>query len=49
MGPFTQLLDDAHIKTPFLRNWCNLLAFLLSGVPADGTIAAEMVRALDES
>ncbi|GAQ83842.1 FAD/NAD(P)-binding oxidoreductase family protein [Klebsormidium nitens] len=48
MGPFTQLLDDAQIKTPFLRNWCNLLAFLLSGVPADGTIAAEMVYMFGE-
>jgi hypothetical protein len=30
---------------PFIRNWLDLLAFLLSGLPANGTIAAEVVSA----
>jgi hypothetical protein len=34
-------VDDV-IKDPFTRNWLNLLCFLLSGLPADGTSAAEM-------
>jgi phytoene dehydrogenase-like protein len=33
---------DQAIRDPFIRNWLNLLCFLLSGLPADGTSAAEM-------
>ncbi len=33
---------DGVVTDPFLRNWLDLLAFLLSGLPADGTLAAEM-------
>jgi phytoene dehydrogenase-like protein len=33
---------DGVIFDPFTRNWLNLLSFLLSGLPADGTSAAEM-------
>ncbi len=40
-GPFSQIMDGV-IKDPFTRNWLNLLCFLLSGLPADGTSAAEM-------
>ena len=40
--PCTQVLDDANIRDPFVRNWLDLLSFLLSGLPADGTIAAEV-------
>ena len=40
-GPFSQIMDGV-IQDPFIRNWLNLLCFLLSGLPADGTIAAEM-------
>ena len=32
-------------RDPFIRNWLDLLAFLLSGLPANGTIAAEVVSA----
>ncbi|KAL4428146.1 hypothetical protein ABPG75_002235 [Micractinium tetrahymenae] len=41
-GPFSKLLDAAGIRDPFTRNWLDLLSFLLSGLPADGTIAAEV-------
>lgn len=34
-----QVLDAAGVKDPFIRNWLDLLSFLLSGLPADGTIA----------
>ncbi|KAL4858768.1 Prolycopene isomerase 1 [Chlorella vulgaris] len=39
-GPFSKVLDEAGVKDPFIRNWLDLLCFLLSGLPADGTIAA---------
>ena len=35
-----QVLDGAGIRDPFIRNWLDLLCFLLSGLPANGTIAA---------
>lgn len=41
-GPFSDLLDEAGISDPFVRNWVDLLCFLLSGLPANGTIAAEV-------
>jgi hypothetical protein len=30
------------VTDPFIKNWMNLLCFLLSGLPANGTIAAEV-------
>ena len=33
---------DGKITDPFVRNWLDLLCFLLSGLPANGTIAAEV-------
>lgn len=40
-GSFDRLIQDV-ITDPFLQNWLNLLCFLLSGLPASGTSAAEM-------
>ncbi|NJL84804.1 MAG: NAD(P)/FAD-dependent oxidoreductase [Leptolyngbyaceae cyanobacterium SM1_1_3] len=40
-GAFAPLMDQV-VSDPFLRNWLNLLCFLLSGLPASGTSAAEM-------
>ncbi|NEQ98814.1 MAG: NAD(P)/FAD-dependent oxidoreductase, partial [Cyanothece sp. SIO2G6] len=40
-GPFSQLVEEV-VTDPFVRNWLDLLCFLLSGLPADGTLAAEM-------
>lgn len=34
--------DDGTITDPFIRNYLDLLCFLLSGLPSDGTIAAEV-------
>jgi carotene isomerase len=39
--PFSQIIDDV-ITDSFIRNWLDLLCFLLSGLPANGTIAAEV-------
>ncbi|WP_239112618.1 NAD(P)/FAD-dependent oxidoreductase [Halomicronema sp. CCY15110] len=40
-GPFTRLMDRV-VSDRFLRHWLDLLCFLLSGLPASGTSAAEM-------
>ncbi|WP_346291727.1 NAD(P)/FAD-dependent oxidoreductase [Sphaerothrix gracilis] len=40
-GAFAPLMDEV-VSDPFLRHWLDLLCFLLSGLPADGTSAAEM-------
>lgn len=40
-GPFARILDGV-VNDPFTRNWLDLLCFLLSGLPADGTSAAEV-------
>lgn len=41
MGAFSRIRDEV-ISDPFIRNWLDLLCFLLSGLPAEGTSAAEM-------
>jgi phytoene dehydrogenase-like protein len=41
MGPFSTILNR-NVTDPFIRHWMNLLCFLLSGLPASGTSAAEM-------
>ncbi|KAL5854389.1 hypothetical protein ACOSQ4_004191 [Xanthoceras sorbifolium] len=38
MGP-----QGALLKDPFIRNWVDLLAFLLAGVKSNGILSAEMV------
>ena len=40
-GSFARIMDGV-IKDPFIRNWLDMLCFLLSGLPADGTSAAEV-------
>ena len=44
--PFSTILEG--IRDPFVRNWMDLLCFCLSGLPADGTITAEMALMLGE-
>eukprot|EP00891_Asterochloris_glomerata_P008859 jgi/Astpho2/8859/e_gw1.00129.7.1_t len=41
VGPFSKVIEG-KITDPFVRNWLDLLCFLLSGLPANGTIAAEV-------
>ncbi len=40
-GPFSRIMDGV-IHDPFIRNWMDLLCFLLAGVPADSISAAEV-------
>jgi hypothetical protein len=47
-GPFSRILDNAGVRDPFVRRWMDLLCFLLSGLPADGTIAAEVAFMFNE-
>lgn len=47
MRPYSEVTVD-QIKHPFLKNWMDLLCFLLSGKPADGTLAAEIGYMFDD-
>lgn len=47
-GPFSKVLDAAGVTDSFLRNYIDLLCFLLSGLPADGTISAEVAFMMKE-
>ena len=40
-GPFSRVMDGV-ISDPFVRNWLDMLCFLLSGLPASGTSTAEV-------
>ena len=40
-GPFSKIMDGV-VTDEFVRNWMDLLSFLLSGLPASGTVGAEM-------
>ncbi|XP_049364903.1 prolycopene isomerase, chloroplastic [Solanum verrucosum] len=48
LRPFSEIIDSLGIKDPFIRNWLNLLAFLLAGVKTNGILSAEMVYMLSE-
>ena len=39
--PFSEVMEGI-VTDPFIRNWMDLLSFLLSGLPASGTVGAEM-------
>ncbi|KAA8545457.1 hypothetical protein F0562_020241 [Nyssa sinensis] len=43
LRPFSEIIDSLELKDPFIRNWIDLLAFLLAGVKSDGILSAEMV------
>jgi phytoene dehydrogenase-like protein len=47
-GPFSKIVDSAGVTDSFTRNWLDLLCFCLSGLPASGTITAEMGLMLGE-
>ncbi len=47
--PFADLVvDDAKVTNDFITNWLDLLCFCLSGLPASGTITAEMAMMMGE-
>ena len=47
-APFSLVMDSAGVTDRFLRNYIDLLCFLLSGLPADGTITAEVAFMMKE-
>ena len=47
-SPFKDILDESNLRDQFARNWFDLLCFCLSGLPANGTITAEMAMMLGE-
>ena len=46
-GGFGDIVDY-HLKDPFLRNWVDLLSFLISGMPMHDTNSAAMATLFDE-
>ncbi len=44
---FGKLVDD-HLQDPFLKNWVDLLSFLISGLTKDETNAAAMATLFDD-
>ena len=46
--PFSSIVESAGVKTQFTKNWLDLLCFCLSGLPARGTITAEMAMMMGE-
>jgi phytoene dehydrogenase-like protein len=47
--PFQKILQSSGIETTsFSQRWLDLLCFCLSGLPADGTITAEMAMMMGE-
>lgn len=40
-GPFSRIMNGV-VQDDFARHWLDMLCFLLSGLPAEGTIAAEV-------
>ncbi|CAN1305912.1 Prolycopene isomerase, chloroplastic, partial [Linum perenne] len=43
LRPFSEIVDSLELKDPFIRNWIDLLAFLLAGVKSTGILSAEMI------
>jgi len=46
--PFSSIIDNANVNDTFIKNWLDVLCFCLSGLPADGTITAEMGMMMGE-
>ena len=45
---FSSVLNQSGVTDKFVRNWIDLLCFCLSGLPAQGTITAEMAMMMGE-
>ncbi|KAI5661663.1 hypothetical protein M9H77_20986 [Catharanthus roseus] len=48
LRPFSEILDSLGLRDPFVRNWVDLLSFLLAGVKSNGVLSAEMVYMFSE-
>ncbi|XP_044947396.1 uncharacterized protein LOC123396554 [Hordeum vulgare subsp. vulgare] len=42
LRPFSEIVDSLELKNPFVRNWIDLLCFLLAGVKSESALSAEM-------
>ena len=47
MQPFSKVIEG-EVENAFIRNWLDMLCFLLSGAPASGTAAAEIGFMFDD-
>ena len=47
-APYSNILQESGVQDAFLKNWLDLLCFCLSGLPASGTITAEMAMMMGE-
>lgn len=43
LRPFSEIINSLGLRDPFIRNWVDLLSFLLAGVKSNGILSAEMV------
>lgn len=43
LRPFSEIVESLELKDPFIRNWIDLLSFLLAGVKSNSILSAEMV------
>ncbi|KAL3515745.1 hypothetical protein ACH5RR_022647 [Cinchona calisaya] len=48
LRPFSDIIDSLGLKDPFVRNWVDLLSFLLAGVKSNGILSAEMIYMFSE-
>ena len=46
--PFSTVIQKSSVENEFIQNWMDLLCFCLSGLPANGTITAEMAMMMGE-
>ena len=46
--PFSDYYEELGIQDAFLKNYLNLLCFLLQGLPAEGTLSAVMAYMIDD-
>jgi phytoene dehydrogenase-like protein len=44
--PFSVIMDEMNLKNEFVKNWLDMLCFLLQGLPASGTMNAVMAYML---
>ena len=44
--PFSQIMEEMKIENKFVKNWLDMLCFLLQGLPAAGTMNAVMAYML---
>ena len=47
-APFSSVLEELQISDAFLKNYLNLLCFLLQGLPAEGTLTAVMAYMIED-